>query len=113
MRKIIFTLVLATAAAHANAFFDACSMKRSQAEATQFYQYSVSGGMLRMRENFKRIGNSDRVSNSEKQSLQDNQAKWEKAVKSKCDDDACYYQAIGTRNDEIEKFMRDRNLQPM
>ncbi|CAJ3295181.1 Uncharacterized protein conserved in bacteria [Burkholderia pseudomallei] len=113
MNKLIAALALALAATQAHAYVDICAMKNSQSEAQQCYQYGANGGMLRMKENYKRILNSPRVSDSEKRELQNNQKKWEKAVDSKCDDNVCYYRAIGSRNDEIEQFMRSRGLQPM
>ncbi|MFD1556004.1 hypothetical protein ACFSHT_10265 [Paraburkholderia silviterrae] len=113
MRIFIVALALATISLQAHAYVDICEMKRSQAEAQQCYQYGANGGMLRMKENYKRIVNSSSVSDSEKRELQDNQKKWEKAVSSKCDDNVCYYRAIGSRNDEIEQFMRSHSLQPM
>ncbi|MCY1261605.1 hypothetical protein D9M68_109640 [compost metagenome] len=73
----------------------------------------ASGGMIRMKKNYERIMNSERVSASDKKYLQDNQNKWEVAVDRKCNDNVCYYHAIAQRNDDMQTFMQNRGLQPM
>lgn len=113
MKKLIAALVLAAVTVQAHAYVDICEMKRSIAEAQQCYLYGAKGGILRMKENYKRIINSSQVSEKDKTYIEDNQKKWEKAVDSKCDDNACYFRAVGERNEQMEEFMRNRNVQPM
>ena len=113
MKKLITTLILAIIATQAHAYVDICNMKRSQAEQQQCYQYGASGGMIRMKKNYERIMNSERVSSSDKKYLQDNQKKWEVAVDRKCSDNVCYYHAIAQRNEDLQQFMQNHGLQPM
>lgn len=113
MRKLILSLILLSASVLSHAGSPVCDMKRSEYERAQCYEYSVVGGMKRMKINYDRIHDASHVPQKEKALLAKQHVKWVEYAESKCSTDQCFYGFISKRNSEIERFMRHYGLSPM
>ncbi|QOK90506.1 hypothetical protein HF908_02745 [Ralstonia pseudosolanacearum] len=119
MRKFLAAvaiLVLSTFATQAQAQVrasDICKMKRSQYERDQCLEYGLRGSMLRVKGNTQRLLDSNRVPESEKESILKSHKKWTSKFESKCSDNECYYDMSSHRNKEIEKIMAKYTIAPM
>ena len=115
MKKFAITFVILTAISgtvYAGPLDRICGGKSSQREVDTCVQYAVNGGSLRMQKNYDRIGTSANVNQEDKNYVGKNHKVWSAAVDKKCQNNVCVYEAISDRNDQIEKFMRERGLQP-
>ncbi|MGT2430361.1 hypothetical protein ACU4HD_19600 [Cupriavidus basilensis] len=113
MRKLTITLALLTIATVSHAGVDICSMKRSQNERAQCYEYAVSGGLLRMKKNYERIMAAPNVPKAEKEKIPKNHKKWADYVEKQCSDNACYYNYISDRNQYVEQIMVKYGINPI
>ncbi|QBY54458.1 hypothetical protein [Cupriavidus oxalaticus] len=113
LRKLTITLALLTIATVSHAGVDICSMKRSQYERAQCYEYAVSGGLLRMKKNYERIMAAPNVPKALKENIPKNHKEWTDYVEKKCSDNACYYSHIRDRNQDVEQFMAKYGINPI
>lgn len=114
MHKLTITIALLIIATASHAGVDICSMKRSQNERAQCYEYAVSGGLIRMKKNYERIMAAPNVPKGEKENILTNHKEWINHVEKKCaNNNACYYSYISDRNMEVEQFMAKYGIQPI
>lgn len=110
----VLTLSMLTTLAHAQVrASDICNMKRSQYERNQCLEYGLRGSMLRVKSNTQRLLDSNRVPDSEKDSLLKSHQKWASKLERKCSDNECYYDMTSERNNEIERIMAKYGIAPV
>lgn len=113
MKNIFIAIILSVAATAATAH-PLCDMKRTQREQVECMNMLQRGGLVRMQKNYERIFASKKVPQNEKDYINPNHQQWASDTEQNCGGDAdCRYNAISSRNLEIEKYMKGYNITPI
>lgn len=113
MKNIVAAFIMFAMSAMAYAV-PGCDMKRTAEERASCSNLALSGGIVRMKKNYEKIFASSNIPQNEKDYIGPNHETWAKEVEGNCNNNVdCTYDAVSSRNREIEKYMRGKGLQPI